>query len=365
MLYKCEHCDYASKRLPNLIRHQNRLYPCNMKKKVTSNNSEDTQNVTSTQHNIHDSQHNIHDSQQNVSDIQRNVNDIQRNVNVSKTSTFQCSKCKKTLSSKQRLQQHEASCDGLDPKQCRICLKVFSTYQGKHQHMKYVTCSPPQVSNQTIHNVNNIDNRVDNSKTNNVQINIMRTDFDKISNEHIQHIVNQIKQSDYLQMITDNMDIGKYVIPRTMEHIYFNDMFPEMQTLKKERRNDKLVGVHVGNGKWEKRLIDDIFAKIIRRVEDFHTKYFKYVEEKYKHVEVGSPRWKQIMRPIKSMGNLLLWYDGFSGDQIESMGIQLNYPDEDDDEDVKSRERRNKEMEQLISEKVYDNTLSKEKTITL
>jgi c-di-AMP phosphodiesterase-like protein len=191
----------------------------------------------------------------------------------------------------------------------------------------------------------------------------MRTDFDNISNEHIQHIVNQIKQSDYLQMITDNIDIGKYVIPRTMEHIYFNDMFPEMQTLKKERRNDKLVGVHVGNGKWEKRLIDDIFEKIIRRVEDFHTKYFKYIENKYKHVEVGSPRWKQIMRPIKSLGNLLLWYDGFSGDHIENMGIQLNYPDEDDEEDVKSKDRRNKEMEQLISEKVYDKTLSKEKAL--
>ena len=208
-----------------------------------------------------------------------------------------------------------------------------------------------------------IDNRVDNSRTNNVQINIMREDFDKITNEHIQKIVEKIKQSDYMQMITDNIEIGKYVIPRTMEHIYFNDMFPEMQTLKKERRNDKLVGVHVGNGKWEKRLINDIFKVIIRRVEDFHSRYFKYIEEKYKHVEVGSPRWKQIMRSIKIIGNLLLWYEGFSGDQIENMGIQLNYPDEDDEEDVKSRDRRNKEMEQLVSEKVYEATLSKEKAL--
>ena len=137
--------------------------------------------------------------------------------------------------------------------------------------------------------------------------------------------------------------------------------FPEMQTLKKERRNDKLVGVHVGNGKWEKRLMDDIYNTIIGRVEDFHTKYFQFIEDKYKDVKVGSPRWKQIMRPIKTFGNTMLWYEGFNGDKIENMGIQLNYPDDDDDEIEKLRDKRNKEMEQLISEKVYEETLSKEK----
>ncbi len=100
---------------------------------------------------------------------------------------------------------------------------------------------------------------------------------------------------------------------------------------KKERRNDKLVDVHVGNGKWGKRLIDDIFNKLVGRVEDFHTKYFQFIEEKYKDVKVGRPRWKQIMRPIKTFGNTMLWYEGFNGDIIENMSIQLNHPDEDDE----------------------------------
>ena len=95
-------------------------------------------------------------------------------------------------------------------------------------------------------------------------------------------------------------------------------------------------------------------------MEDFHTKYFQFVEDKYKDVKVGSPKWKQIMRPIKTFGNTMLWYEGFNGDNIENMGIQLNYPDEDDEEMDKIR-IRNKEMEQLISEKVYDETLVKEK----
>ena len=121
-----------------------------------------------------------------------------------------------------------------------------------------------------------------------------------------------------------------------------------------------MVDVHVGNGKWEKRLIDDIFNKVVGRVEDFHTKYFQFIEEKYKDVKVGSPRWKQIMRPIKTFGNTMLWYEGFNGDIIENMGIQLNHPNEDDEEIEKLREKRNKEMEQLVSEKVYEETLAKE-----
>jgi uncharacterized C2H2 Zn-finger protein len=293
---------------------------------------------------------------------------------------FKCSKCDKVLSTKHSLLRHEKTCDGYNKRQCRICLKIFATAHGKWKHTQYVKCSPPppptsQPSSSSSSNITNINNNnsnnnsnnninidnIDNSINNNIQINI-RADFDKITNDHIQEIVSQIAQTDYLQMISDNIDIGKYVIPRTMEQIYFNDQFPEMQTLKKERRNDKLMGVHVGNGKWEKRLVDDIYNKIIGRVEDFHTKYFQYIEEKYKDVKVGSARWKQIMRPIKTFGNTMLWYEGFSGDIIENMGIQLNYPDEDDEEIEKLREKRNREMEQLISEKVYEETLVKEKT---
>ena len=375
MLYKCEHCNYTSNRLSNLVRHKNRLYPCNKTLKVNVckreevnineqiNNVDEHNNNANQQNNNADQQNNNANQQNNNAD-QQNNNAHEQNNNVSNNIKFQCSKCKKELSSNQRLKRHEEKCDGLDPKQCKICLKIFTTQQGKFQHISYVKCSPPR-SPSSSNITNNITNNIDNSNNsvntnNNIQINI-RADFDKITNDYIQNIVSQITQTDYLQMVSENIDIGKYVIPRTMEQIYFNDQFPEMQTLKKERRNDKLMGVHVGNGKWEKRLVDDIYNKIIGRVEDFHTKYFQYIEEKYKDVKVGSPRWKQLMRPIKTFGNTMLWYEGFSGDIIENMGIQLNYPDEDDEEIEKLREKRNKEMEQLISEKVYEETLVKEK----
>ena len=230
--------------------------------------------------------------------------------------------------------------------------------------MKYVKCKPPASSmningDNNNNTYNNITNNITNNINNNININF-RGDFDRISNEDIQNIVSQLEQSEYLKMISHNMDIGKYVIPRTMEQIYFNDKFPKMQTLKKERRNDKMVEVHVGKGKWEKRFIDDVFRMVISRVEDYHTQYFKHMEEKYRDVVVGSTRWKRLMRPIKTFGNIMLWYEGFKGSDIEGLGIELNYPDEDEEME-KERERRNREMEQLVGEKVYEETLSRER----
>jgi hypothetical protein len=169
--------------------------------------------------------------------------------------------------------------------------------------------------------------------------------------------VERLSEKEYFKMIMGNLDMGKYAIPRTVESIYFNDKHPDMQTLKKERRNDKMVDVYVGEGKWEKRMLNDIFKLVVRRVEEYHAKYFRHLEEKYKNVPVGSVRWKQLMRPVKSFGNCMLWYDGFRGDAIECLGIELNYPDEEDPDIEKERERRIREMERLLGEKVYEESV--------
>ena len=246
---------------------------------------------------------------------------------------------------------HEKKCVGpVDPRQCKICLNVFTSTSGRIKHMKNVKCKPPaEGAGSSV--VNN------NTTTINNNINI-RNDFYNITEADIDRIVEKLEDKEYMRIVLSNMDIGRYAIPRTIEHIYFNKKHPDMQTLKKERRNDRLVDVHVGEGKWEKRFMDDVFKLVIRRVEDYHSKFFRYMEEKYKNVPVGSVRWKQIMRPVKTFGNMMLWYEGFRGDLIEGLGIELNYPDDDDPDIEKERERRQKEMEQLMGEKLYDRTLS-------
>ena len=56
---------------------------------------------------------------------------------------FQCVKCNKVLASKRQLGYHQAKCNGLHPRQCPTCLKIFSTRQGKYEHIKFVKCNPP------------------------------------------------------------------------------------------------------------------------------------------------------------------------------------------------------------------------------
>jgi len=361
MLYKCDYCDYSTKRLRDLKRHNDRKTPCYKENKEEICNLEVPQNINVLPQNINVLPQNINGLPQNINVLPQNINVHPQNINgnsrVEDTTTFKCIKCKKLFDRRDNLKRHEIKCDGYDRKQCRICLRMFTTAQGKHQHIKYVKCSPPiqQHNNQTINNnCNNTTNNTTNNNNNIYNINVLRTDFDKITKEDIENMVSRIAKEEYLNMVNKNIDIGKYVIPRTMKHIYFNDDFPEMQVLKKERRNDKMVEVYVGEGKWEKRMMNDVCRDVISQVENFHTEYLRYIEEKYKDVKIGSAKWKQLMRPIKTFGNTMLWYNGFRGDEIESIGVELNYPDDDDEETERERDRKNKEMEKLVGEKVYD-----------
>ncbi len=53
---------------------------------------------------------------------------------------FQCSKCKKQLSSKQRLISHEEKCNGLESLQCELCHKKFLDKASKSRHKKNKVC---------------------------------------------------------------------------------------------------------------------------------------------------------------------------------------------------------------------------------
>ena len=282
-------------------------------------------------------------------------------------------RCNKNFSRKDSMKRHEKKCKGsIDPRQCQICLKVFTSAWGRLKHNKNVQCSPPsqptnpspQPSTNTINNTtNNTNNTNTNTNCNNTTINDNSThvhntlnNFYNITDEHIDKIVDKIGEKEYFKIAMNNIALGKYALPRTAATIYNNKDHPELQTIRKERRNDNLVDVYVGEDEWEKRVFNDVFKLIVRRVEEYYTKYFQHVDEKYKDVPVGSVRWKQLMRPIKTFGNSMLWYEGFHGDIIEGMGIELNYPDDDDPDIEKEREKRNKEMEGLICERLYKET---------
>ena len=366
MLYKCDHCDYSSKRLFDLRRHENKKKPCYKKIEVVACKIEETQKVSSEPQIVSSEPQIVSAEPQIVSAEPQIVSAEPQIVSAEPqiVSEFACSKCNKIFNRKDNLRRHEKTCEGLNPLQCPICLKVFATRHGKWKHKMYVKCSPPSSqTNLTTNNNTNIDNSINNSHidnsvniTNNNTINInFRGNFDKITNEDVKRIIDQLEKSDYIKLINENMKSGKYAVPRTIEQIYFNDDFPSMQTLKKERRNDKMVEVHV-DGKWEKRMVDDILHKLMGKVEAYHNEYFKHLQDKYKDVPIGSAQWNRLVRPIKNFGHMMLWYEGFKGQEIEKIGIELNSPD-----DEKERKKKKRDMSKLINEKVYDQTLLERK----
>ena len=151
-------------------------------------------------------------------------------------------------------------------------------------------------------------------------------------------------------MIQKNMQLGKYAAPKTIEFIYFNDDHPELQTLKKKRRNDKMVEVLV-DGKWEKRLIDDIMNPVMKKVEECHIEYIKHLEETLRNIPIESREWRIATRPIQIFGNTMIWYNGFLGVDIEKLGVKLNHVEDELDMKIK-----NKDMTNLIKEKLYEMT---------
>jgi len=339
MLYKCDHCNYCTKRLCDLRRHETRKNSCYKHLIVNNDNVIEETNVNDN--------------------VETNVNGILETtitpIDNSKNEVFVCKKCNKEFISKKGFVKHESKCNGLHPLQCPVCLKMFKSSVGKSQHKRYVKCIP--VASSSVINNNNTynDNSINTTNNNNVHIHLP-CNFDKISKQDILDLVREMGQKEYIESVDENLESGTYVIPRTVDKIYFNDKFPRMQVIKKERRNDKMIKVHIGNGVWERRMSNDISKKLVRSVEDYHTPYIHYIQDKHKDERIGSVKWKQVTRPLKTLGNTMVWFDGFRGTEFERIGIQLNYPDEEDD-DKKIKQSR-KTLQLLLQEAIYDKSIT-------
>ena len=152
MLYLCEVCGYKTNRLLNFKRHEARKTPCKNKNEqvimINSNNADGG--------NVNVSGGNVNVSGENVNVSGENVNADGGNVNANSKKHI-CFKCNKEFKRSIDCKKHTDSCDGTNSLQCKICLKVFVTRQGKHQHIQYVKCKPPPQQNNigTVNNNNN------------------------------------------------------------------------------------------------------------------------------------------------------------------------------------------------------------------
>jgi len=391
MLYKCEFCGYSTNRLLNFHRHQKRKTPCKRRFNVNFDNLEVPENINAVPENINAVPENINVVPENINVVPENINVVPENINVvpeninvvpetNKSRLFTCFKCKKQFTRKDNLKLHESRCDGLDSRQCKICLKMFSTTQGKHQHNKYVKCTPPiQVQSvpHTVNNINNIDNSTTNNNTqNNTQnnynvqlaLNFGNEDLSGLINDpnYMKNVENQI-QSFISQLPYLNEDAGKIIIGEIMKKIYFNKKYPQNQTIKKTCKKDNTVKVYQDN-QWKLQMIEDVFKRVTHKVEEYLSPYFETLNDKYESLQQEdlTQEDRVIITNSRGFGNKVVW---FNWDDILQPIIKINevikktlqLPDIDDEdfsneEDLKLQNKILKNTVKYLSQQLYENT---------
>jgi hypothetical protein len=346
-MYKCDRCFYSSTRYADFQRHKKRKIPCINKIEEVVDNSKDGQKVMVAGQKVMVAGQKVMVAGQKVMVAGQKVMVAGQKVMVD----FECKKCRKILQSKKRLIEHENKCDGLDKKQCKICLKVFATKQSKYEHVKHVKCEPPS-STQIINNniINNTNNNIfitnNTNKIINNNINIVKVDFGK---ESLTRLCSEVN---YVATILENFKLGKYSIPKTIELIYFNDSYPENQTIKKDRRNDKMVSV-LYNGRWETRLFDDVKGIMIKKTEEYHKQYFKNLQKTYETV-AKNKEFRKMVIPYRRFAKLMIWL-GWHCEEIRKIGTPLS-DEEMDDDDYKKMFSYQKDMDDLMLDKICDQT---------
>ena len=233
---------------------------------------------------------------------------------------------------------HERACDGLDKRQCKICLKVFATKQGKHQHVQYVKCSP--CPEPTTNNITNNHYSIHDNSTTNVHITTnnqynLRLSF---GNEDVAKLCDE---AGYMQRIEECVKMLKYAIPRSIEDVFFNDKFPENQTVKKDRRNDDMVNVHMGDGKWENRLAEDTVCDIMNTIQNYMDTYINTVKLN-----------PVVCSRLKAFGKEMSKVRDWNTENIEER-LDIEPFDEPTEDDLR---KSTKSMCKLIKTKIYEET---------
>lgn len=326
MLYECGDCGYVSNRHLNFLRHKNRKNFC-------GNIIHDVKNEAEV--NINAARENINVARENINAARENINVFGENINVGNSivssEKYTCIKCRKTLSDKRSFDNHLNSCKGVNGKTCPTCFKVFSTVQGKFQHMKKVKCKPPalpssamiasqQITNNNNNNITyNTNNITNNTITNNnIHINVFgKEDLDYLlSDPNIIHKLKYFGKS------------GIYGLPKILDDVHFNKNKPENHTLIKPDEYGNGVMILNDANEWEYREFEDIRDNLINTI----IKYFRAYNNVKKNLGIKLVE-KKERNIIKNIAYELMALDGsIPQDLFEELGMNEDGIEETDEE---------------------------------
>jgi len=343
MVYVCSKCNYTTNRLLNFNRHLNRKRSCNTNLIVESCN------VTEPLNN------NLESVRKHADPVKVHVDPVKVHAHPSKieeeneSENLKCVKCNRLFTRLDNLKVHMNRCDGSIDRQCPICKKMFTSNQGKWNHMKYVDCKSSQIvclptNNQSnVVNADTIETLNSNCKYNNCyNTNNNNITFNKLEVGK-EDLTKLWKEKDYMNR---NLRELKYAIPRAMIDLYFNDKYPENQTLRKLRSKGNIVEIY-RDGKWQKRIFEDVFQPINEQIEHYHHPFFEDFKNKFKDM-IQDKKFNKLIRPMKTYVHMMLWY-GWDCEFMKDTGIPVNHPE---DEAMKNKRRR--DMFKLMMETMYD-----------
>jgi hypothetical protein len=193
---------------------------------------------------------------------------------------------------------------------CPTCCYVFSSKQGKSNHVRrgtcqaivvadnnnYVTAIAPSISQQTNNITNNGNGDINTGTVNNtVNINI-----NGIGQENLAHLKN-FSDKEMQRFMTNCLKNGPTGLCQLLVKTHFDDEHPENQNLRKMNKKDDFLEYHNGES-WELGLHEDVLEDVFKT---FEVHFAEYVDSFYDKLAVHK---KTILdRFMKKVGEPLEW----------------------------------------------------------
>ena len=302
MVYECEHCGYSTMKNSNFLRHKNRKYPCY--KTINGNNIE---NIEITNRN-------------------KNVNaSVNASVNVSVSSV--------NADNNNKLYK------------CNICLKYFTTRQGRHNHKKNVKCHLPV---QPI--VNNITNNTTNTNSHNINSNVNSNNVNIVNvfgNEDLSYLSNDASILDKLRMFGKS---GIYGLSKIIDDVHFNKERPENNTLIKPEEFGNGVMILNDDKEWEFREFEDIREMLLNTI-------MKYIKA-YNIVKTNLGVRLVEQKEKKMIRNIAYEFMALDGVIPRDLFEELEMDEDDvevDEEEIRSKLRK---FDKSTLKKIHNKTIS-------
>jgi hypothetical protein len=231
--------------------------------------------------NVEGSNINVGGSNINVGGSNINVGGSNINVDINIDDTS-CIKCLKNFSSVKTLNRHKKICKGVsNTLECHLCHKVFTTPQGKSQHLKKCTIS--KESNTIIDQSQNAEviNNTTNNTTNNTingNVNIQNT-IVMYNDQNIEFKDDHITKRDLKKIfngasVQTIQAISTYAL-KLLENI-------DNLCIRKKHLTNSYCEVHVGNGEWKTRPEQSVLERFSQDVA------ISANDKLYEHPQIGT-----------------------------------------------------------------------------